>query len=100
MRTVGRTTCPVRAEAVSSRVALESTWRIVEGCLERWTPDILQDEFHREMDGKTQIHTRQSVLFRVLTHDAEHCGEISLTLGMHGLPGLDLWAGRAPTVPL
>jgi hypothetical protein len=35
----------------------------------------------------------------MLTHDAEHCGEISLTLGMHGLPGLDLWTGRAPTVP-
>jgi uncharacterized damage-inducible protein DinB len=80
--------------------ALESTWRIVEGCLERWTPETLQDEFHREMNGKTQIHTRQSVLFRILTHDAEHCGEISLTLGMNGLAGLDLWTGRAPTMPL
>ena len=78
--------------------ALESTWRIVEGCLERWTPAMLQDEFHRELGGKVQIHTRQAVLYRILTHDAEHCGEISLTLGMHGLPGVDLWTGRAPTV--
>jgi uncharacterized damage-inducible protein DinB len=78
--------------------ALESTWSIVERVLELWTPEMLQDEFHREMGGKIQIHTRQSVLMRMLTHDAEHCGEISLTLGMNGLPGLDLWTGRAPTV--
>jgi hypothetical protein len=81
-------------------VALESSWRIVEGCLARWTPAMLQDEFHRELGGTVQIHTRQAVLFRLLTHDAEHCGEISLTLGMHGLAGLDLWTGRAPTVSL
>jgi uncharacterized damage-inducible protein DinB len=78
-------------------VALESSWRIVEGCLERWTPEMLQDEFHRERDGNVQIHTRQSVLIRLLTHDAEHCGEISLMLGMNGLTELDLWTGRAPT---
>jgi uncharacterized damage-inducible protein DinB len=81
-------------------VALESTWRLVEGCLERWTLDMLQHEFRRERDGKIQIHTRQSVLMRLLTHDAEHCGEISATLGMNGLPGVDLWTGRAPTVPV
>jgi uncharacterized damage-inducible protein DinB len=76
--------------------ALDSSWGIVQECLEHWTPEMLQDEFHRERDGKIQIHTRQAVLMRMLTHDAEHCGEISLTLGMHGLGGLDLWTGRAP----
>ena len=54
--------------------ALESSWSVVQECLERWTPEMLQDEFHREVDGKIQIHTRQSVLMRLLTHDAEHCG--------------------------
>jgi uncharacterized damage-inducible protein DinB len=77
-------------------VALESSWKIVHECLERWTPEMLQDEFHRERDGKIQIHTRQSVLMRLLTHDAEHCSEISQTLAMHGVPGIDLWTGRAP----
>jgi len=52
----------------------------------------------RERDGKIQIHTRQSVLMRLLTHDAGHCGEISQTLGMHGLGEVDLWTGRAPTL--
>jgi uncharacterized damage-inducible protein DinB len=76
--------------------ALDSSWEIVQGGLDRWTPEMLADEFQREREGKIQIHTRQSVLLRLLTHDAEHCGEISQTLGMHGLGGIDLWTGRAP----
>jgi uncharacterized damage-inducible protein DinB len=78
--------------------ALESTWGIVEECLERWTPEMLTVEFPREIGGKIQIHSRQSVLMRMLTHDACHCGEISQTLGMHGLGELDLWTGRASRV--
>ena len=74
--------------------ALESSWAIVAGCLERWTPEMLDAEFERERDGKTQVHTRQSVLMRLITHDASHAGEISQTLGMHGFKELDLWTGR------
>lgn len=74
--------------------ALESSWAIVAECLERWTPEMLDDEFLRERDGKIQVHTRQSVLMRLITHDASHAGEISQTLGMHGFKELDLWTGR------
>ena len=79
--------------------ALESTWSIVEDCLNRWTPAMLQDGFQRERDGQIQIHTRQSVLMRLLTHDAYHCAEIGQTLGMHGLSEVDIWTGRAPILP-
>jgi uncharacterized damage-inducible protein DinB len=72
-------------------MALESTWKIIERTLERWTPSMLGDEFTREMGGKTQIHTRHSVLMRMITHEAYHNGEISLILGMHGLPEIDVW---------
>ena len=78
--------------------ALESTWTIVADCLTNWTPAMLQDEFFREKDGEVQIHTRQSVLMRLLTHDAYHSGEIAQVLGMHGLEELDIWSGRAPTL--
>jgi uncharacterized damage-inducible protein DinB len=77
--------------------ALESSWAIVAGCIERWTPEMLGGEFERERDGKIQVHTRQSLLMRLITHDASHAGEISQTLGMHGSHELDLWTGRAPT---
>ena len=79
--------------------ALESTWAIVEDCLNRWTLDMLQGEFRRVKNGEIQIHTRQSVLMRLLTHDAYHCAEIGQTLGMHGLPEVDIWTGRAQVLP-
>jgi uncharacterized damage-inducible protein DinB len=71
--------------------ALESTFRIIEGCLDRWTPDMLEDKINREYAGTTQVHTRASILQRLLTHEAWHCGEISQTLGINGLPQPDLW---------
>ncbi|HEY1420954.1 MAG TPA: DinB family protein [Candidatus Dormibacteraeota bacterium] len=72
-------------------LAAESTWRIVESCLERWTPDILDVTFSRIRDGALQLHSRHSVLTRLVMHDSFHCGEASLILGMHGLPSMDPW---------
>ena len=71
--------------------ALDSTFRIVEGCLDRWTPDMLDDEIQRDYAGTVQMHTRASILQRLLTHEAYHCGELSQTLGIHGLTQIDLW---------
>ena len=76
--------------------ALETTWKIAERCLATWTPEMLAEGFPRE--GTAQIHTRQSVLMRLITHDSFHAGEISLILGMHGLPEIDLWRPDPPTV--
>ncbi len=77
--------------------ALESTWTIVEDCLARWTPEMLPDEFRREFNGQVQIHTRQSVVMRLLTHDAYHIGEITQTLGVNGLPEIYIWTSRTLT---
>jgi uncharacterized damage-inducible protein DinB len=71
--------------------ALDSTFRIVEGCLDRWTPEMLAGAARREVDGGVQVHSRGSILQRMFTHDAYHCGELSQTLGIHGLPQIDLW---------
>jgi uncharacterized damage-inducible protein DinB len=71
--------------------ALASSWKILETCLERWTLSMLNDEYPRDIGGKRQKHTRRSVLNRLITHDAFHAGEISLILGAHGLPEIDLW---------
>lgn len=71
--------------------AIESTWQIVLSCLERWTPEMLSQTFTRTYGDVVQQHTRQSVLTRLVMHDAFHAGEISLLLGMNGLPSLDPW---------
>jgi len=71
--------------------ALDASWRIVDGCLDRWTLDMLDDKIDRVFAGKVQVHTRGSVLQRLFSHDAYHCGELSQTLGIAGLPQIDLW---------
>ncbi len=85
--------------------ALDSSWRIVERCLQTWTPESLSETARRIRAGQVQIHTRQSVLWRLITHDAFHAGEISLILGAHGLGSgspngaIDLWSGLAHIGP-
>ena len=71
--------------------ALDSTFRTIEGCLDRWTPEMLGDLIHRDYGGTDQVHTRGSILQRLFSHEAYHCGELSQTLGIHGLPQIDLW---------
>ena len=52
---------------------------------------MLGDLIHRDYDGNVQVHQRGSILQRMFSHDAYHCGELSQTLGIAGLPQIDLW---------
>jgi uncharacterized damage-inducible protein DinB len=72
-------------------MALQTTWSIVDGCLDRWTPETLDEKVERRFNDTVQVHSKGSILQRLLTHDAYHCGELSQTLGIHGLPQIDLW---------
>jgi len=84
------------ADGASPRTAaelvhgLEATWGMIDDCLARWTPAMLDDPFSRERPHGTVTRTRQWVIWHVLEHDLHHGGEVSLTLGNHGLPALDL----------
>ena len=80
---------PPRSGAELER-ALTTTWNLISDCLARWTPAMLDDRFELpRADGTTIAVTRQWLIWRVLHHDIHHGGEVSLTLGGHGLPGLD-----------
>ena len=81
---------PRRADELVA--ALTSTWAIVAHCLATWTPASLGGTARRPRGDQIQLHTRQSVLWRLITHDAYHAGEVSLTLGSHGLGAIDLWS--------
>lgn len=76
--------------------ALDETWKLIEGCLRRWTPEMLSDEFSRQRNGQTQTLTRQSIIWRIVAHDNLHTGEVSLIMGMHGLPSFDFWTPPHP----
>jgi uncharacterized damage-inducible protein DinB len=71
--------------------ALDTTWVIVDRCLDQWTPAMLQETVERLRGDQRQVHSRASIVQRLLTHEAYHCGELSQTLGIHGLPQIDLW---------
>jgi uncharacterized damage-inducible protein DinB len=72
-------------------LALETTWQVIAGSLDRWTPEMLDEAFSPPGSSGTRVHTRQSVLMRLISHDAYHCGELSQTLGIQRLPQIDLW---------
>lgn len=71
--------------------ALESTFAVVERCLDRWTTVMLADVIERDYFGTLQTHTRGSVLQRLFCQDAYHAGELSQTRGIHGLSQIELW---------
>ena len=71
--------------------ALDSTFAIVERCLDGWTVESLAEEIRRPDFGDDWIHTRGAVIQRVFSHDAYHCADLNGTLGAAGLPQIDLW---------
>jgi uncharacterized damage-inducible protein DinB len=77
-------------------LALDATFEVVRECLDRWTPDDLALTAERTYQGVTVVHSRASVLNRLLTHDAFHAGEISQLLGRNDLPPIDLWRRPRP----
>ena len=71
--------------------ALDSTFRIVESCLDRWTLPKLEEEIRNpEWDG-TWVPTRGWVIQRVFAHDVSHITELNEALGSAGLTQVDLW---------
>jgi hypothetical protein len=72
--------------------SIDATFRIVEGCLDRWTLDMLDEEISHPEWGADRTHTRGWVIQRVFSHDVYHCAELNETLGAAGLPQIDLWA--------
>lgn len=65
---------------------LDSTWQLMMACIGRWSPAEMQQTFPDDWDGEQVELSRAWVVWHVLEHDLHHGGELSLTLGMHGLP--------------
>lgn len=71
--------------------ALDSTFAIVEACLDRWTIDVLDEVLRRPEWDDSWVHTRGSVIQRVFSHDVCHIAELNEALGIAGRPLVDLW---------
>jgi uncharacterized damage-inducible protein DinB len=65
---------------------LEATWQMIEDALQSWTvADLTQPYDLPPYQGKKYALTRQWILWRVLSHDVHHGGELAVMLGMQGI---------------
>ena len=70
---------------------LEATWHVIQDALSHWTIADLAELVHdTDENGEDQTYTRQWVIWHLIEHDMHHGGELSFTLGMHGLVGVDI----------
>jgi uncharacterized damage-inducible protein DinB len=67
---------------------LAKTQSVLEDGMARWTRDDLEQSFrHPRRDQK---YTRRWMIWHIIEHDLHHGGELSFSLGILGLEGLDL----------
>ena len=71
--------------------ALDSTFRIVERCLDTWTVASLDEVLRRPEWDASWVHTRAAVIQRVFSHDIYHVADANAVLGAAVLPQIDLW---------
>ena len=71
--------------------ALDTTFRIVENSLDRWTLEMLDEELRRPEWDDSWVHTRGAVIQRVFAHDVYHAAELNESLGRAGLALIDFW---------
>jgi uncharacterized damage-inducible protein DinB len=64
---------------------LDATWHMMAERLARWSPADMEQTFQDDWDGKIVHLSRAWIIWHILEHDLHHGGEVSLTLGMHGI---------------
>jgi len=65
--------------------ALGKTWEFMMESVARWSADDMKTTVEDDDDGVKVQLSRAFILYHVMEHDLHHGGELSLTLGMHGL---------------
>ena len=57
---------------------------------------MMSDTVERSYRDVRQIHSRTSILQRLLTHDAYHGGELAIASGSHDLDPTYIWRADDP----
>jgi uncharacterized damage-inducible protein DinB len=91
----------VRRNGAALIAGLEASWSMIEGVLSSWTVDDLDRSFQETYGGKTYVVPYRWVLWRVMSHDLHHGGELAFALGMQGIsiPDLGDQGGHLTEVP-
>ena len=69
---------------------LELTWQMINETISTWKVSDLEQTYQHTWNGKTYSVSRQWTLWRILSHDIHHGGELSLMLGLQGIEAFEL----------
>jgi uncharacterized damage-inducible protein DinB len=64
---------------------LELSWKMIEDTLDQWTVEDLSRTYCQEYQGQTFAVSYQWTIWRIMTHDIHHGGELALMLGLQGI---------------
>ena len=81
---------------------LTSTWQMIEVSLNDWNVADLERTYTHTYRGKTYAVSYQWTVWRILSHDIHHGGQLSLMLYLQGIepPDLGLQGGHLTELPL
>jgi uncharacterized damage-inducible protein DinB len=63
---------------------------MIEATLDQWTVADLATTYRHTWNGDTYAVSRQWTIWRILSHDIHHGGQLSLMLGMQGIEHFEL----------
>jgi uncharacterized damage-inducible protein DinB len=81
---------------------LEASWQMVQQTLQQWTVADLARTYRQPYQGKIYAVSHQWTIWRILTHDIHHGGEIAVMLGSQGIdiPELGDQFGHLTEIPV
>lgn len=81
---------PIAESAADLVHWLEATWQMIEATLNAWDVSDLAKSYRHTWNGTVYANSRQWTIWRILTHDVHHGGELALMLGMQGIEAFEL----------
>jgi uncharacterized damage-inducible protein DinB len=94
-------TAPTVYKPTSLVAMFEKSWRVISSALDRWTSADLEQVFPAPASHQQWLrnqgleeeppHTRLWIVWHVMEHEIYHGGELSLTLGTHGVDSFYTW---------
>jgi len=69
---------------------LEASWQMIETTLTTWTVPDLRQTYRHIREGKMCVVSRQWTIWRILSHDLHHGGQLAILLGLQGINVPDL----------
>ena len=81
---------------------LEASWQVIETTLTTWTVADLAQTYRHLYQGKMYAVSRQWVIWRIMSHDLHHGGQLAILLGLQGIevPDLGDQGGHLTELPL